>query len=64
MKVLFRPGPYVCAEWDYGGLPARLMNIEGLVIRANNEKFLSETEIYFEALVPIMKKHMKTGTNP
>jgi beta-galactosidase len=24
-KILFRPGPYVCAEWDFGGLPARLL---------------------------------------
>ena len=30
MNVLFRPGPYVCAEWDFGGLPARLLSIEGL----------------------------------
>ena len=27
MKVLFRPGPYVCAEWDLGGFPARLLAI-------------------------------------
>ena len=19
--VIFRPGPYICAEWDFGGLP-------------------------------------------
>jgi beta-galactosidase len=25
MKVLIRPGPYVCAEWDFGGLPSRLL---------------------------------------
>ena len=41
MKVLFRPGPYVCAEWDFGGMPARLLGIEGLVIRANNDLFLA-----------------------
>jgi beta-galactosidase len=27
MKILLRPGPYVCAEWDFGGLPARLLGI-------------------------------------
>lgn len=47
MHVLIRPGPYVCAEWDMGGLPARLLNIEGLVLRANNEPYLKETKIYF-----------------
>ena len=25
MWVLFRPGPYVCAEWDFGGLPTYLL---------------------------------------
>jgi beta-galactosidase len=28
--VLFRPGPYVCAEWDFGGLPVRLLAIKDL----------------------------------
>lgn len=25
MWVLLRPGPYVCAEWDFGGLPPRML---------------------------------------
>ena len=64
MPVLFRPGPYVCAEWDFGGLPARLMATEGLEIRSLNDLFLAETEIYFKELVPIIKKHQKTKDNP
>src|ERR1039457_6425588 len=27
MWVLLRPGPYVCAEWDFGGLPSYLLKI-------------------------------------
>jgi beta-galactosidase len=27
MRVLIRPGPYICAEWDFGGLPPRLIGI-------------------------------------
>jgi beta-galactosidase len=23
--VLIRPGPYVCAEWDFGGMPTRFL---------------------------------------
>lgn len=30
MKVLIRPGPYVCAEWDLGGLPARLLSLKDI----------------------------------
>lgn len=58
MKVLFRPGPYVCAEWDFGGLPARLLGIKNLVIRTNTKLFLDEVRIYFESLVPIISKHL------
>ena len=30
MPVLLRVGPYICAEWDYGGIPAWVMNIPGM----------------------------------
>ena len=64
MMVLFRPGPYVCAEWDFGGMPARLLSIDGLVLRANNKQFLDETRIYFKSLAPIMKKYLRNDKNP
>jgi beta-galactosidase len=41
MSVLLRPGPYVCAEWDFGGLPVRLYSVPNMTIRANNPQFLS-----------------------
>ena len=31
LYVLLRPGPYVFAEWDFGGYPYRLLNEEGMV---------------------------------
>lgn len=40
MNVLIRPGPYVCAEWDFGGLPVRLYNVPNIKIRSNNVQFL------------------------
>lgn len=63
MMVLFRPGPYVCAEWDFGGMPARLLNTPDIELRANNKVFLGETKIYFEALAPIIRDHMRTASN-
>lgn len=38
-KLLLRPGPYVCAEWDFGGLPARLLGIKNVTIRASNKPY-------------------------
>ena len=25
LNVIVRPGPYICAEWDFGGLPSWLL---------------------------------------
>lgn len=62
--VLFRPGPYVCAEWDFGGLPARLLSIKGLEIRANNKAFLDEVKVYFASLVDILHQFSFTNKGP
>lgn len=35
-RVILRPGPYVCAEWDFGGLPARLLGNPELKIRSSS----------------------------
>jgi beta-galactosidase len=61
LRVLLRPGPYVCAEWDFGGLPARLLGIEGLVIRSANELYEAEVKIFFEALAPIISPFLASN---
>lgn len=50
MMVILRPGPYVCAEWEFGGYPWWLQNIEGMEIRRENEQFLKHTKLYLERL--------------
>lgn len=50
MMVILRPGPYVCAEWEFGGYPWWLQNIEGMEIRRDNEHFLKYTKLYIERL--------------
>ncbi len=46
LYVILRPGPYVCAEWEFGGYPWWLQNNPDLVIRSNNEAFLDSCENY------------------
>jgi beta-galactosidase len=63
--VLIRPGPYVCAEWDFGGLPARLLNPSAKVeIRQNDPGFLAETRIYFQSLVSILQSNLASRGGP
>jgi beta-galactosidase GanA len=58
-KVLLRPGPYVCAEWDFGGLPARLLGIKDLVIRSYNSAYHKEVWLYFSALSEVIRPYLQ-----
>ncbi len=39
MYVIIRPGPYVCAEWDMGGLPWWLLKKKDIKVRTKDDKF-------------------------
>ena len=39
--VILRPGPYVCAEWDFGGYPAWLLKEPGMEVRTANPAFMA-----------------------
>lgn len=55
LYVILRPGPYICAEWDNGGLPAWLMVKDGIEFRRMNKPYLSAVENYYAAILPIIK---------
>lgn len=46
LYVVLRPGPYICGEHEWGGFPAWLNEIPGMVVRTNNTPFLEETNRY------------------
>lgn len=46
LYVIIRPGPYVCTEWDFGGLPAWLLKTEDLKIRSTDPRFLDASRRY------------------
>jgi len=46
LYVILRPGPYVCSEWDLGGLPAWLLADPEMVLRSNDAKFLEPAKRY------------------
>ncbi|XP_054261070.1 beta-galactosidase-1-like protein 2 isoform X2 [Macrosteles quadrilineatus] len=53
LLVIFRPGPYICAEWDFGGLPSYLL-ADGAKVRSTDPKFLSRVDKYFGQLLPLV----------
>lgn len=50
LLVLLRPGPYVCAEWDFGGYPYWLQKDTNMVWRSDNPAFLAACERYINRL--------------
>ncbi|HEX3010043.1 MAG TPA: beta-galactosidase, partial [Bacteroidales bacterium] len=54
MFVILRPGPYVCAEWEFGGYPWWLLNSKDLKIRTN-QPFLDSCRVYINKLAEQVK---------
>ncbi len=64
MYVIVRPGPYICAEWDFGGLPAYLVAEPGIEYRTQNKVFLEAVDRYFKKVLPILVKNQVTQGGP
>ncbi|RDI65833.1 beta-galactosidase [Nocardia pseudobrasiliensis] len=53
MWVLLRPGPYVCGEWDLGGIPSYLLSDSDIALRVSGDaRYLSAVRRYIDQLVP------------
>jgi len=50
MWVLLRPGPYVCAEWDFGGLPTYLLKYPDIKVRCMDERYMAAVKRYITGL--------------
>ena len=63
LMVIVRPGPYICSEWDFGGLPAWLLEKPGLRLRCLNTPYLEAVEHYLDQIIPRLcaLQHTKGG---
>ncbi|HEV2181574.1 MAG TPA: beta-galactosidase family protein [Gemmatimonadaceae bacterium] len=48
--VILRPGPYVCAEWDFGGIPSYLLRSPAVHVRSNDPRYQRAAARYLRAL--------------
>ena len=46
LKVILRPGPYACAEWDFGGFPWWLLKHEEIQLRTRDPVYLDACRNY------------------
>jgi beta-galactosidase len=55
MWVLLRPGPYVCAEWELGGIPPYLLRTPDIKLRCQDPRYMKAVERYVGALAKVVK---------
>lgn len=64
LYVILRPSPYICAEWEFGGLPAWLLKEDGMRLRAYYEPFLKHVREYYDVLMPMLAPLQITQGGP
>ncbi|MHC1704513.1 MAG: beta-galactosidase family protein [Tenuifilaceae bacterium] len=64
MWVLLRPGPYVCAEWDFGGIPTYLLKIPDIKVRCMDPRYMKAVENYLSKLAEVIKPYEITNGGP
>ena len=52
--AIVRPGPYICSEWDLGGLPAWLLADPDMRLRCAYAPYLERVKIFYEKLLPLL----------
>lgn len=64
LHAIVRPGPYVCAEWDFGGLPVYLLKDPEMRVRSMYPPFLRAAERYMAAFADVIRPVLITHGGP
>ncbi len=61
LNVILRPGPYICAEWDFGGLPSWLLNYKDITLRCTDPMYLQKVKPYYKELFSRVRPYLCTN---
>ena len=64
LNVIVRPGPYICSEWEMGGLPSWLLKDPHLQVRCMYPPYLEAVDRFFDALLPHLAPLQSTRGGP
>jgi beta-galactosidase len=64
LHAIVRPGPYICAEWDNGGLPAWLFRDERVGVRRREPRYLAAVTEYLERVYEIVAPRQVESGGP
>lgn len=62
--VILRPGPYICAEWDLGGLPSWLLRDQNMKLRTTYLGFTDAVNSFFDQLIKKVAPHQYSKGGP
>jgi len=58
LYAIVRPGPYICSEWDFGGLPWWILKYRDIELRCSNDRFKEVCSPYLKEVCSIIKPHL------
>ena len=64
LMVIVRPGPYICAEWEFGGLPWWIQTNDKMEIRCSNPHYIKCFSEYLKHLFDEVRPHLCTNGGP
>jgi len=64
LYVIIRPSPYICAEWEFGGLPSWLLSEGNMRFRSYYKPFLEKVDRYYDVLLDKLKPLLSTNGGP
>lgn len=64
LMVIVRPGPYICAEWEFGGLPWWIQKDEDMEIRCRNKQYIACFDRYLDRLFEQVRPLLCTNGGP
>jgi beta-galactosidase len=64
MWLILRPGPYVCAEWELGGIPPYLLRIPDIRFRCMDPRYMAAAERYINRLAEEIRPYLITKGGP
>ncbi len=61
LYVIVRPGPYICAEHEFGGLPSWLLSYQNMALRCNDPLYLEKVRPYYRELLTRIRPYLITN---
>ena len=58
LLAIVRPGPYICAEWEFGGFPSWLLSYPDLDIRCYNPRYFEKLTAYLKRVFSELRPHL------